>query len=519
MSESPRTFQERFESWTDNFSAVLAGSFTPWLQTTSIVLVICLVLLQDLQADPDLFARVAVGRLVEIAGGVIIKDPFSYLPTHEVWYDHEWLAGVVFYRIAAAFGDYGLFVFKLLICWLTVYLLIKASEVYAESKHHSYLLAGLGLFAYASIWGTTVRSRVFTFLFLALLLYGAALFRVKRRARLLWLLPPIMFVWANTHGGFVVGLFCLTVFAAVDAFQHKSGALPLLAALIASAAASLINPYGFGYIEYIIQAVGMQRVDIPEWRAPQLLSMGMVLPLSFIALAAFAIIRRRVSPEGAVITVLCAYQALNHARMIPFAMFSVIVFCGSGFGLLLHDLRQCAPRWHPVLRRSFSAVTAGLLLFSAVRAVTVLAQPRKFALDYADYPVSALEWLWNERNGGKVLLNFDIGSYALWRLYPLYRISVDGRYEEVYSSQTVRSAMELIDPNTANLPERIAQNGADYILIPSRSEMFQRREVLGDNWTVAYKDNNYSVLERRNSDKSPSSGGEWMPRDIWRPSF
>lgn len=65
-------------------------------------------ILESPRADPDMFARVAVGRLVQRDGGVSHTDPFAYTPKLDRWVDHEWLSGVIFWRVAESGGDGGL---------------------------------------------------------------------------------------------------------------------------------------------------------------------------------------------------------------------------------------------------------------------------------------------------------------------------------------------------------------------------------------------------------------------------
>jgi hypothetical protein len=52
-----------------------------------------------------MFARIAVGRLVQRDGGVSHTDPFAYTPKLDRWVDPEWLSGVIFWRVAEFGGD------------------------------------------------------------------------------------------------------------------------------------------------------------------------------------------------------------------------------------------------------------------------------------------------------------------------------------------------------------------------------------------------------------------------------
>jgi hypothetical protein len=54
------------------------------------------------------------------------------------------------------------------------------------------------------------------------------------------------------------------------------------------------------------------------------------------------------------------------------------------------------------------------------------------------YPKQAVQLL-KEGEGGNLAVFFNWGEYALYHLYPDYRVSVDGRYETVYPNQVVET--------------------------------------------------------------------------------
>src|SRR5512142_1078422 len=62
--------------------------------------------------DYDLWARLAVVSIFFQTGHVLRHDVFSYLPTKELWVDHEWGSGVVFYFFTKSFGNTGVFILK-----------------------------------------------------------------------------------------------------------------------------------------------------------------------------------------------------------------------------------------------------------------------------------------------------------------------------------------------------------------------------------------------------------------------
>ena len=90
----------------------------------------------------------------------------------------------------------------------------------------------------------TIRQQVFSFLFFAGLLLTCM--RVERGQRaLLAIIPPLFALWANFHGGWLVGLGVLGIWTAVRCVSPVgAGRVSWAAAGIAAIAATLANPYG-----------------------------------------------------------------------------------------------------------------------------------------------------------------------------------------------------------------------------------------------------------------------------------
>ena len=113
-----------------------------------------------------------------------------------------------------------------------------------------------------------MRAQVFSIgLFLLSL---AVLERVRLRqwpaARLAWLLP-VAVVWGNAHGGFVMGALAVALYAAAyallrrraEAISHAALALGMIVAV------TLLNPYGPGYLGFLLHAWSLDRTGIGEW--------------------------------------------------------------------------------------------------------------------------------------------------------------------------------------------------------------------------------------------------------------
>ena len=156
------------------------------------------------------------------------------------------------------------------------------------------------------------------------------------------------------------------------------------------------------------------------------------------------------------------------------------------------------------------------LSLPVARAVT---NPGRMQLSYDAYPVGALEWLRENREGGDVLVGFAQGSYALWRLHPRFLVSMDGRYEEVYPQETVDLVSAALDPAAAGHDEAFEAVRPDFIIV--RTEGRSGAEF-GADWVTVYKDGRFELFEDsgvRGVTPDPPSSAPHAVRPIWEPLF
>jgi hypothetical protein len=94
--------------------------------------------------------------------------------------------------------------------------------------------------------------------------------------RALWLLPPLMALWVNLHGGYLIGLVFIGLAVAGEGLRwllDRRNALPwpLLATAIVAGLASLLTPHGLDALRYPLTYVGKENASlqfVAEWRSP-----------------------------------------------------------------------------------------------------------------------------------------------------------------------------------------------------------------------------------------------------------
>ena len=135
--------------------------------------------------DPDLFARIAMGRLVVSQNTVPLIDPFAFTPVLPKWIDHEWLSGLVFYLVSQGLGDTGLILLKLGLALATITCVLGISFRYYPPQPARALWLVVCLLQAAPAWTSTIRCQAFTYLFIPLLLLAILEYRTFGRKFLL----------------------------------------------------------------------------------------------------------------------------------------------------------------------------------------------------------------------------------------------------------------------------------------------------------------------------------------------
>src|SRR5580765_6308825 len=167
--------------------------------------------LTQTRADPDLFGHVRFGHDIVSARSAHLVDRYSFT-SDRPWINHEWLSEAVMYVAYSAAGAAGLIALKLLLLALmlgAVALGIRRGGL--TDRAWDFLLALAVTCTFPQT--VSVRPQLFSLaLFSPLLL---VLFAGRRNLRVLLWSVPIMAVWVNVHGGWVVGASTLVVWTAV----------------------------------------------------------------------------------------------------------------------------------------------------------------------------------------------------------------------------------------------------------------------------------------------------------------
>jgi hypothetical protein len=390
--------------------------------------------------DFDLPWHLALGRTIAELRSIPATDPLAF--TNRPIEYLEVVADLLLWVVYRAGGSLGLQLFgAAVVGGVSVALFVRGGAREPASP----LAVSLALAA-MNPW-LIVRPALLSFLLLALLLllldrHRLATTPAKARATLA-LVVPLGLLWANVHGFVVVGLLVLWLYAfyrgACRLARGRAGVLlPVrdgtdvgmtLALVAAGTLAMMLNPGGPRFL------LGPLRVAhdfgaVTEWATTDLTFLTRTEPMSgvllLVALSALALGRdpetgRRV-PTLYEISLFLLALALGRSavRLIPLAAVIVAPFIAQRFATRMPS--------------SVGARGAGVLLSLLVVPYLLWQTATSLGVGFDQRNVPELAVRWVEQNGpaGRMWNFSPYGGYLSLRLYPKYKVLIDGRTSWVH---------------------------------------------------------------------------------------
>ena len=383
--------------------------------------------------DSDYWWHIRTGQYILETGSIPRVDVFSYTATGQPWVTHEWLTEVVMSFVQQHFGYVGNAVLFAAIGAL------GAVAVYATCR-----LRGLGELGAALLmfWALVltlssagVRAQTWTMLLLAV--FALVLTRYKQGGtRAIWLLPPLVAMWANLHAGYIIGpaLLGLTLVGETigRVLGRRSAPLrPLLLVLVLSILAPLLSPYGLDALQYPFRFLGSDNAVmryIAEWQSPDFHQpFYLIFAASLLAAIGLGLGRRPLGPTDVLWGLVLALMGLQSVRHIALFGIVVIPLIGARLQTEVPSLRRRLATWKP------SPVLAlwPLALFAAVRLVLSASAAGELQVQRepssATFPVGAVDYLRTHDLAGNLFNSYGWGGYLIDQLYPERPVFIDGR--------------------------------------------------------------------------------------------
>ncbi len=465
-------------------------------------------------ADTDLWVHIRFGQIVLHTGHLLRRDIFSYSAPGAPWFNHEWLADVVMAMFYNGGGILGLKLFKFLCATAIIALLAEGTA--ETGAQYSLQFAVLLLAAFGLRFQIQYRPQLFDYIFLSALLVMLARDSRGRRTRL-WLVVPMMALWANLHGGFFIGLAVLGLYTVVTgALDRQAGngyrpALRLGALTSAALLATLANPFGIG--EWYAVAGKFAQPLMVANRNIEFQSLfhqlanghfaGTAFPMAIAAatMITFALTPRREGLALMAIAGLMTCAWLMAMRNMAFAVIACASPLACHLSLVIASKRRRVERAadNGSLRAPLPAVLSALVA-AAFLAVSAKVFSPSLAI-YAEFPVGAVAFMEQHHLSGNILSTYQWGGYLIWHAAPASKVFFDS-FDERYPPRVQDDYLRLIAGD--GTAEAVLQGYPhDYVLVPVRSHLYDLMTKRSD-WTPVYRDSVCALFARTASSGSPA---------------
>lgn len=397
----------------------------------------------DVLADGDVYSHIAAGRWIVAHGTVPTADPFSHSMPGAAWIAHEWLSELVLmgaYQGAgwAGLGGLTTLSFAGTLAYLMRFLLSRMEPVhallfatYAGCMMSGHLLARPHVLAWPllAVWiGTLVNAS-------------------EQGHAPPWWLIPMMVLWANLHGSFMLGI-ALACGLALDATlaqaqgQRRSTAWLWGRFIALTVVAAMVTPADWHGLLFPFQMVNMsEALDMigewasPNFHEPQLLEIWLLLALGLACSGGL-----RLPWVRLLLVLVLTHLALKYQRNV------------SIFGLVTPFLMAAplARHWRTSARtgpdveamdRVFHALAAparlGAIVGAALLAslfMALAAQSGRFMPASNNTPDAAFQAAQRAGASGAVFNSYAFGGYLIFKNTPVF---IDGR-ADMYGSAMMK---------------------------------------------------------------------------------
>ena len=453
-----------------------------------------------LNQDGDLGRHLTIGEYILDRGIIPTRDLFSYTLAGAALTPHEWLSQVIFAGANRLGGLDGVVIFSALLIAITFTLVYR--QCYQRSKIALVSLAWAIVGAAAASLHWIARPHLFTLLMT--LLWIGELERIRLGEHLRWwVMPILMLLWANLHGGFLVGFVILGIY--LISFQFSATSKMFTLGVI-SAMATLINPVGWRLWE---TSVGFLRNRYLVGHTAEYLPLDFhqASAWPFLMMIALSILFLGLSRDRKVFTHILLLAAwivggLYSARNVPlYAVISTPILAEVSAGLIrrlpsLKVIVQLDERLVEVDRRllghawpALAVLAVALTLASGIR-LDFSRQGNHFSPQV--FPVNAVDWMEAHPIPGAGFNYFPWGGYLLYRIWPEQRVFIDGQ-TDFYGEQLTRQYEKAI----SLLPgwrEVLQGNHVRWVLMPPESELARALQT-EPGWITLYRDDTAMVFK------------------------
>lgn len=387
----------------------------------------------------DLGWHLAAGDLIRAQRSIPFHDSWSFTAGERQWYNLSWLWDV-FASVVFQYGGFTGLIILVVCCggiivgYLTFACRVSGAQTIATCIA---VLLSCSIYpafsAYPNIY-LAASPNVSTMLF-GVIFYVACL-----RREVTFVLPAIMVLWANLHGGFSLGFIIIGVFGIAALWKRnwvdvRSYGVAGVGCLVAT----LINPLGWRIYEGLTTVLGhFSQAHITEWWSYfENISLPGSIPgiMYILVFVAFEARHKSTAPlESRLLSWLFLFLGFYQFRYLSFFfIFSTVPFALHLDQLLSKQLDES--RIHQLIAGVGIAALCALPLIY-LRVGPALELPQMLSMQ-------DIQWLRNNVSNARVLNHWNYGGILIFHARGVIPVFVDGRAATAYPDSVLHDYFKL----------------------------------------------------------------------------
>lgn len=379
--------------------------------------------------DSDSYWQIRVGQWIIAHGAMPYTDVYSFTRLGEPWISSSWLSQVLYALVYGGSDWAGPVILTSLAIGLTIAIFIHLLSAHIDPAR-AILIATLALLQSATHF--LARPHMLA-LPVMVAFVGGLMTAADRRTHPSWLLLPLMVLWANLHGGFVLGLALIGPIGLEAVWCSERKHRLVLAARwalfgFAALGASCCTPYGWNTLLAATKILSLGKLLslIWEWMPADFSSFSF-FEAALLGLIGMAFYRRIELSLPRIILVLgFIWMALTHVRNIEvFAFLAPLVLAkpvADQWGMA----DAIAPRPLDIRSPPYITILAAIAIAFAgwVTTATYVAH-HPFSFLPQQTPAHAVDIL-EQRKPQRIFSSAPFGGYLISRGFKVF---IDGRAE------------------------------------------------------------------------------------------
>jgi hypothetical protein len=456
--------------------------------------------------DPDLGWELKYGEFFVKYHQILSTNIFSTILPHFYWINHSWGADVILYTIFIFFGFFGLTIAGAMLITLIFFFISKAAKLSIIQKA---ILFPILLYLESPFSSGSFRPELMSLFLLSILIYLISEYENGGKRKIYFTIP-LLLLWANIHGEFILGLgifllwiilYFIKLKITIDSVNKKQQFFLLGSVFVASCLAVLVNPFGIGvYIESFTHFFNPNLQYIIGWHPLPLFSSDWWM-LIIVGILFFISIRIAIVQDA-------------FFDNLPFIIIAMLLFLFSFFSrryiwpfyyIIVPFLALLIDRLHLKKKRHQNAVALTVVILMAIVIVIIKSPFNQYTtMSWDTYcnvrlcsPKAAHYLITHHLNTNPHLLTqYDLGGWLIWKYYPQIKPTIDGRMT-LWIGQNGYNPLRNYIYYEQNLKDIDTSNYT--VVFTSLDEPFVGRLIQlskEGKWKIAYLDRRTAIFVR-----------------------